>query len=355
MTSAISVIPAIPETVVADLDTGIDDALALLWLAARHRAGAIDLHVTTSAGNTTVEQATRNSAEVLRIAGVSDVPVTAGAAVPRVLPLTITPETHGPEGLGYWVPQTRQPDSLPSMEPRSGVPTADDALAAWEAASPDRILVAGPATNLARAVECAPNLLRDTQVAVMSGAFLYPGNTTPTAEWNAWSDPHALAFCMEHWPDDSPLPIFCPLNVTEKVVLTPERLRAWTADLPGELGRFLEESLRFYMEFHQSVGVGYCAQIHDLAAALVMCEAVDVRLEEATVQVEVESALLRGTTVADWTGRAAQGERVCGQYGDSAQKTAWGPYWQRPANAQILMSLEPEDVLTQFIETVTLL
>ena len=334
-------------TVVADVDTGIDDALALLWLAAQHRSGRLDLHVTTAAGNTTAALAARNSTEVLRIAGCPGVPVTPGATQPRVLPLTTTPETHGPEGLGYWRPRS---GDLPAPTAPS---SPADAVAAWEAAAPTRLLVAGPATNLAYAVEHAPELLVGTRVTLMCGAFTYPGNTTPTAEWNAWVDPHALSFALEHWPAGAEPPTICPLNVTERVLLTPERLAGWTAALRPthpEQADLLEGILRFYFEFHESVGVGYVAQIHDLAAAMVLCGAVDAELTEATVRVEADSELLRGTTVADWTGRTAQGS------GDAATAAAGaagvGPYWGRPANARVLTGLEPAQVFGRFGESI---
>lgn len=387
-------------TLVADVDTGIDDALALLWLAGRHRAGEIDLHVTTSAGNTTATRAARNSVETLRLAGVPEVPVTAGASRPRVLPLTTTPETHGPEGLGYHIPAE---GTVPAgFSAASGDrSTASDAVAAWAAASPDLILVAGPATNLAWAVEHRPELLVGTRTALMCGAFLHPGNTTPTAEWNAWSDPHALAYCLDNWPAGAPRPLICPLNVTEQVVLTPRQLAEWLTVLTGttadrgdradgtggetagtsadveavaspapvgpeapvdstEIAVFLDEILRFYMEFHASVGVGYVAQIHDLAAAMVLCGAVRAELRDATVRVEVESDLLRGTTVADWTGATAQGDGReggggSGDAGDSAGadqsgEPTCGPYWGRPANARVLTGLDPGEVFARFGE-----
>jgi len=330
-------------TLVADVDTGIDDALALFWLASLHRAGTVNLHVTTSAGNTTAALAARNSTEVLRIAGTPDVPVTAGADRPRVLPLTTTPETHGPQGLGYWVtPDDREAPDAPGATAPGPSSSADDAVDAWVAAAPQEILVAGPATNLARAVERAPEVLRDTKVTLMGGAFLYPGNTTPTAEWNVWSDPHALAFCLENWPSDAPLPVICPLNVTEQVILTPERLRQWTDQAPGETAEFLDAALRFYMEFHDSVGVGYQAQIHDLAAAMVLRTAADADLRDATVRVEADSEWGRGTTVADWTGGTAQGEGRGRRDGDV------GPYWHRPPNARVVASLDPEQILEAF-------
>lgn len=348
--------PGRPVRLVADVDTGIDDALALLWLASLHRRGALDLHVTTVAGNTTAVAAARNSAEVLRVAGAPGVPVTVGACVPRVLPLTTTPETHGPEGLGHRVPDR------PVGEVPAGEGTAAAAVAAWEAAAPERILVAGPATNLAWAVGHAPHLLRDAQVTLMCGAFLYPGNTTPTAEWNAWSDPHALAYCLDHWPSDAPRPVICPLNVTEQVLLTPERSAEWVAAAAPAVGELLDEVLRFYMEFHESVGVGYVAQIHDLAAATVLCGAVDAQLADATVRVEADSGLLRGTTVADWTGGTAQGEGRDGAgaaagtadddgAGAGAGVGVVGPYWARPANARILTGLDPEQVFARFRES----
>lgn len=310
----------------ADVDTGIDDALALVWLASLHRDGDIDLHVTTSAGNTTAALAARNSADVLRVAGASDVPVVAGASTPRVLPLTTTPETHGPEGLGYRIPDAPTP-------PDGSTPA--DAVAAWEDAVPDHLLIAGPATNLAYAVEHRPEILTGMQVTLMCGAFTYPGNTTPTAEWNTWVDPHALAYVLDNWPDAAPLPVICPLNVTEQVLLTPERLDGLLEDAPADLAALLRDALRFYFEFHESVGVGYAAQIHDLAAAMVLLGAVDAELKDATVQVEADSALMRGTTVADWSGEGGTGAGT-------------GPYWGRPANARILTALDPEDVFACF-------
>ena len=358
--------PELPYTLVADVDTGIDDALALLWLASLHRRKEIDLHVTTVAGNTTAATAARNSREVLQVAGVPEVPVTVGAGRPRVLPLTTTPETPGPGGLGYRVPASPATGTGEAEGTGDSGDPGDpgDAVAAWEAASPDRILVAGPATTLAWAVEHRPEVLRGTRVTLMCGAFLYPGNTTPTAEWNAWSDPHALAYCLDNWPASAPLPQICPLNVTETVLLTPQRLEEWTAAAPAEVSVLLDELLRFYMEFHRSVGVGYVAQIHDLAAATVLCSAVPAEFRDATVRVALGDDLVRGTTVADWTGATAQGDGRCagtgpdpciqgGLQGARNTEPATGPYWGRPANARILTGLDPETVFARFREALT--
>ena len=136
--------------VVADVDTGIDDSLALIYLAGLHSAGEIDLVVTTSAGNTTARQAAVNSMEVLRLAGVGEVPVVAGARSPMEVPLTTTPETHGEKGLGYYLP-------LDKGVVTGAVESAQAAVDAWRGAS--HILIAGPATNLAWALRHAPEAL----------------------------------------------------------------------------------------------------------------------------------------------------------------------------------------------------
>lgn len=258
--------------VVADVDTGIDDALALTYLAHLHRSGDISLKVTTSAGNCTAEQAAANSAEVLAAAGV-DVPVQAGAPVPQVVPLVTTPETHGSTGLGYHVTQAAGCEA-----------SVERAVDLWEGA--DFILIAGPATNLAWAAQRRPEVLSTARIVLMTGAFDYPGNTTPTAEWNAWVDPHALRTALELVPNLT----LCPLNVTEQVLLTPERAHAWGNQL-------LEDALRFYFEFHEQVGVGYVAQIHDLAAAMVLLRTVDCVVGEERVGVEVDGDR-RGTTTS---------------------------------------------------------
>src|SRR5699024_4750116 len=84
---------------VADVDTGIDDMLALIYLAGLHRAGEVELAaVTTTAGNTTVCQASRNSRWILDLCGCREVPVAAGFGAPLKVPLTTTPETHGEFG-----------------------------------------------------------------------------------------------------------------------------------------------------------------------------------------------------------------------------------------------------------------
>jgi purine nucleosidase len=82
-----------------DVDTGIDDALALLYAAASPEAELVA--VTCLSGNAEAADTARNTLGVLELAGRTDVEVALGRPVPLVRELEITPETHGPRGIGY--------------------------------------------------------------------------------------------------------------------------------------------------------------------------------------------------------------------------------------------------------------
>lgn len=271
--------------VLIDCDTGIDDALALLYLAALHHEGEVELiGATTTAGNVDVTQTAINTRWVLNQCGLEQIPVVPGQPVPLEVPLTTTPETHGEFGLGYVNPGPQKvgPENWQNLWRNALSQHADL-----------RLIVTGPATNLATfgPVE---------RTTLMGGTYLYPGNTTPTAEWNTWVDPHAAkkAFAQA----ESPITV-CSLGVTERFTLNPETLKGLVADLAeAPIARYLPEMLRFYFEFHESQDEGYLAQIHDLITVMIALERVPFTTREVTVDVEADSELMRGTTVADIRG-----------------------------------------------------
>lgn len=330
--------------ILADVDTGIDDAIALAYLVGEPDAEL--LAVTTTAGNTTAEQAAVNSAAVLQLCGRTDVEVAVGRPGPLKVPLTITPETHGPTGLGY--------AELPALSrPISG----RDHLEVWLEhlhAHPGEVtlLVTGPLTNLAYALRREPDLLDLIgRVVIMGGAYNHPGNTTPTAEWNSWVDPHAAAevFAAYEGRSTDHLPIVCSLGVTERLELSPaelDRLVAACGGRPPRLGPdtprdrptsatghpvtdLITGALRFYYEFHTDWGYGYTAQLHDLLAAQVAVGAVSYAHTTTWVGVETDSELTRGTTVADLR-----------------------KLWPRMANARLVTDTDSSEVIEQLTAAV---
>src|ERR1700744_5979436 len=90
-----------PEPIVLDVDTGIDDALALLYACAHD--GAQILGVSTVVGNVSLAAATRNTRAVLALARRADIPVWPGAAAAMSIAVRDESEIHGKTGIGHAV------------------------------------------------------------------------------------------------------------------------------------------------------------------------------------------------------------------------------------------------------------
>ncbi|MBO0677851.1 nucleoside hydrolase [Mycolicibacterium sp. S2-37] len=306
--------------VFADVDTGVDDAMALVYLLASAEAELVG--IASTAGNVGVDQVCTNNLALLELCGAGEVPVSRGADGPVASPLRTAEDTHGPEGLGY----AQMP--APTLEL-----TAHDAAQAWVRAArahPGELvaIAVGPLTNLAlalRAEPALPTLVR--RLVIMGGAFDYRGNTTAVAEWNVSVDPEAAAEVFAGWTESAgsaPVnpPIVLGLNLTENIAMTPALLTR-LADAAGStttqmsvldrrgagstasnpLIRVLEDAMRFYFEFHFDQGEGFLAHLHDPLAAAVALDPDLVQYRPATVDVELAGTLTRGMTIADWNGR----------------------------------------------------
>jgi purine nucleosidase len=311
-----------PIPLILDVDTGIDDSLALLYAAASPEAELVG--VTCVSGNVEARQVATNTLGVLALAGRTDVEVAIGREVPLVRPLETTPETHGPTGIGY----AELPASDRSTSDRHGV----DLIVEEARRRPGEItLVAlGPLTNVAVALErepALPRLLRG--LVIMGGAFGVPGNTTPTTEWNLHCDPEAARLVFRAWAvaldEDASIarPLVLGLDVTEGARIGPEHVvqlaRRAGSTPDGSLApaptddplaptrsvasdpvvRFIADALRWYFEFHRRYDGFYGAFIHD---PLVVAAAVDrtlVTSEPLYVDVETRGELTTGMTVAD--------------------------------------------------------
>lgn len=172
--------------IILDVDTGIDDALALA-LAVRSSAAEL-VAVTTLAGNVGVERTTANTLAVLDWLGASDVPVHRGASRPLVRNPRNATYFHDTDGLGG--------ADLPSSGRATGADRGPAAIVRLATSRPGELTLVcvGPLTNLAIALNVEPtlsSLLRE--VVVMGGAFTVPGNITPSAEFNVFADPEAAA------------------------------------------------------------------------------------------------------------------------------------------------------------------
>jgi len=283
--------------VFVDVDTGIDDAMSLIYLLASPDAEVVG--IASTGGNIRVEQVCANNLGLLELCRAPGIPVSKGADDPLRGRWPHRSKFHGPEGLGY--------AALPRTDRRL---TGYDATEAWVSAARshpgDLIgLVTGPLTNLAlalRAEPALPTLLR--RLVIMGGSFGDAGiGVDPLAEWNIRVDPEAAAEIFAGWAGQQQLPIVCGLDLTRRVAMTPEILAELAASAgPSPLIPMIEDAMRFYFESHRDRGHGYVAYMHDPLAAAVALDPQLVSTRAATVDIELADTRTRGVTVPDWSG-----------------------------------------------------
>ncbi|MCQ1957048.1 nucleoside hydrolase [Arthrobacter sp. zg-Y826] len=175
--------------VIADVDTGVDDALALTFLA---RSPRIDLRaVTCVAGNTDVDQVLRNTLDVLDLAGRPDVPVARGAERPLINEPRNAHAFHGANGIGG----LQLPAASALASPLAAVELLHRTIE--DSPEPVTLLGIGPLTNLAVFLRAYPLTARKLERIVFMGGSAGMGNATSHAEFNAWHDPEALAVVLE--------------------------------------------------------------------------------------------------------------------------------------------------------------
>jgi pyrimidine-specific ribonucleoside hydrolase len=181
-------LPVIP--VILDVDTGVDDAMAILLAT---RSPELDVvGVSCVAGNVDVDQVVCNTLGVLHIAGRDDVPVARGAERPLIEAHRHAGHVHGAHGLG----QASARGAVREVEPVHAVLALRDWLLA--AADPVTIVALAPLTNIALLLRTFPEVLtRIRRIVFMGGAVACGGNASATAEFNIWHDPEAAAILLQ--------------------------------------------------------------------------------------------------------------------------------------------------------------
>ncbi|SDN49019.1 nucleoside hydrolase [Allokutzneria albata] len=276
--------------IVLDTDPGIDDALAILYLAAQPEVDLVG--VGTVHGNVPADTAAENALRVLELVGWGDVPVAIGARMPMAQPLRTYEYVHGDDGLG----------NVAGPKPH-GKPTAESAveqlvrLARQHPGELD-LLALGPLTNVAVALLVEPELPKLLRkVVVMGGAVWAPGNATAHAEANIYNDPEAADLVLGAGFDLT----LVGLEATAHAIANATWLDELAAhDSPR--ARFASGVLGHYVGFYQPlVGVRQCTLYDPLAAAILLDPGL-AAYRELPVHVELRGTHTRGTTVADLRG-----------------------------------------------------
>jgi purine nucleosidase/pyrimidine-specific ribonucleoside hydrolase len=290
--------------IVLDCDPGHDDAIAIL---VAHGCPDIELRaITTVAGNQTLEKTTLNARRVCTVAGIVDVPIAAGAAQPLRRKLEAAPDIHGESGL----------DGPRFPEPTVGVVdvAAADLIVqlALEAEPGELSLVpTGPLTNVATALQRAPEVGPRLREIVLMGGSTDRGNWTPAAEFNIWADPEAADAVFR-----SGVPVtMCGLNLTHQALATPHVVER-VAAVGTQVADVVVDLLGFFADTYRDVFGFGSPPVHDPCAVARVARPDLVGVRDAFVAVETSGGWTTGMTVVDLLSRL-----------------------DRPANAKVAMDL----------------
>lgn len=274
---------------------GVDDALALLFLAAHPH---IDLRgVTAVAGNVKAEIAARDTLDVLAMAGARHVPVPQGAVRPLINEPHDARSVHGTNGLGG----IELPCSATPLEPLTGPELIKRLIE--ESPEPITLLGLGPLTTIALFLRTFPDHAQRLDKIVFMGGSAGVGNATVVTEFNAWHDLEALAIVI-----NSGLQVI----IVRARRLLPAIRGARTdhrSDVIAEPPRQLAGRLLHFAAARDKDDprLPYGATLGDAGAAYLLAEPDTVTVHNHPVQVQLNGPT-RGQTIVDRRGFIGESE-----------------------------------------------
>jgi len=271
-----------PRKVYLDVDTGVDDALALLLAA---RSPDLDIKgVTCVSGNVPVDLVVRNTLDVLEVAGASHVPVARGMDVPLLETVISAAQIHGKNGLGG-VELARS-----ASEPLNEHAVEFLSRELTEISDPITIIALGPLTNIATLIRAYPEVMSRIDEIVVMGGAIGPGNVTPTSEFNIRQDPEAADIVFS-----SGIPILLYIwDVFVRVAFVRSEIESFSSSNNNSValaGKLLMSMLNRFGRPKTSIG--------DAGAVACILNASAITTKQLPVAVELSGKYTRGQTVVD--------------------------------------------------------
>jgi len=278
--------------IILDVDTGIDDALAIAYALGSEELELIG--VTGTYGNVLVPTGTRNALAILELFGREDVPVYAGPGHARAKDsfevLEISEFIHGKNGIG----EAQIPDAKREVEAKSAVDFMVESVREYG----DELVIVpvGPLTTVAAAMEADPEFAANAHIVNMGGALTVPGNVSAWAEANINQDPEAADMVFRGVGDITMI----GLDVTLQTLLTTEETAKWEA-LGTTGGDFLAAATNYYIKAYETTApyLGGCG-LHDPLAVGVAVDPTLVTTIDINMKTDTEGET-RGRTIGDET------------------------------------------------------
>ncbi len=281
-----------PRKIIIDTDPGQDDAVAILLALASPEELEV-LGITAVAGNVPLTLTQKNARIICELAGRPDMRVFAGCDSPIRRKLVTAEHVHGKTGLDG--PQLADP--VMPLQDQHGVDFIIETLRR-EPAESVTLCPLGPLTNVAVAFQKAPDIIaRVRQIVLMGGAYFEVGNITPAAEFNIYVDPEAAEIVFK---SGVPL-VVMPLDVTHKALTNRARIEGFRA-MGTEPGRMVAEWTDFFERFDMQKYGSEGAPLHDPCVIAYLLKPELFTGRHINVEIETQSELTLGMTVADWWG-----------------------------------------------------
>lgn len=277
---------------ILDLDTGVDDALAIAYALADPEVDLIG--IVSSYGNNLLDVCAENSLKLLELLGHTDIPVFKGlphsCTTDHFDVMQVSKDIHGDNGIG----DVELPTPSRALEEQSGV---DFYIEAAHKYGKDLIIIpTGPMTNLAAALKKDPEIADLIgNVTFMGGALTVEGNVTPVAEANINQDPKAADEVMK-----SNLPLtMVGLDVTLRTLLTKNETKQWR-ELGTTSGKAFADITDFYIDAYYNLDIDKrgCA-LHDPLAVGVSIDPSFVSTISLFMKVVYQEGPYYGRTIGD--------------------------------------------------------
>jgi purine nucleosidase len=277
---------------IVDVDTGIDDAMAIFY--AVRRPGIKLEALTTTFGNTDTALATTNTLRMLELLGRPDIPVAKGVARSLVHPYVRRADhVHGSNAIGDV--------ELPAPKIVATDEHASDLIIRMAKENPSEITLCpvGPVTNVALALAKAPEIAKLLRrIVIMGSTIFHPGIQGPVApmvDANFANDPEAAHIVLRSGADITLVGMDVTMTTLFSIGNMDEVVREG-----DDAARTLMRMTAFYVDAYRRMypGIRGCG-LHDPLAVAVAEDPNLARTERMFVDVELHGELSRGQTIAD--------------------------------------------------------
>ena len=245
------------------------------------------------AGNVPLALTQKNARIVCELAGHPETKVFAGCDAPLARKLVTAEHVHGKTGLDG----PPMDDPIMPLQEQHAVDFIIETLRT-ENTGTVTLCPIGPLTNIATAFERAPDIIpRIQEIVMMAGAYFEVGNITPAAEFNVYVDPEAAKIVFA-----AGVPItMMPLDVTHKALTTKPRIDAFR-NMGTKVGTMVAEWTDYFERFDTEKYGSEGAPLHDPCTVAYLINPELFSGRHINVEIETNSDLTLGMTVADWWG-----------------------------------------------------